>query len=227
VGLFISSLNKKEKKMPTKVKRPTLLTPEGIARYPWVNNPDTKFNDNGEYRCAVVVTKKEATAFKKKLTALYDVAYEAECAKSDKELKKSGSFPVLENDDGEWEIRGKLKAKVVSRDGTVHELKVGLFDSQGKPHPKDVLIGGGSKIKMAVRPKFWYVSALGFGVTLELDAVQILDLQAVSPGERSAESFGFTSVEGGYVHGGETFENQLDQPDAEEEEEEELLEADF
>tara|TARA_R110002051_G_scaffold5355_1_gene27870 strand:- start:1176 stop:1811 length:636 start_codon:yes stop_codon:yes gene_type:complete len=211
--------------MPTKVKRPTIITPEGIARYPWVNNPDTKFVENGEYRCAVVITKKEATAFSKQLNTLFDAAYEAECAKQDKQLKKASSFPVAEIEDG-WEIRGKLKAKVVSRDGTVHELRVGLFDSQGKPHPRDVLVGGGSKIRMAVRPKFWFVSALGFGVTLELDAVQIIDLQAISPGERSAESFGFTSVEGGYVHGGETFENQLDQPDVKEEKEE-LLDADF
>ena len=87
-------------------------------------------------------------------------------------------------------------------------------------------------MKVAVRPKFWNVPAVGgFGMTLELSAVQIIDLQAFNPSERSSESFGFTAVEGGYVHGGETFDDQLDQPDNDDgekkaDEEEELL-ADF
>jgi len=219
--------------MATKKKRPTLITPEGYARYPWVNTPDTKFNENGEYRIGVLVTKKEADAFKKQIQPLYDAAYEAEVMKADgDEVTKTKSFPIVENKDGDeggWEIKAKLKAKVVSRDGTVHELKVGLFDSQGAPHPKDVLIAGGSRVRVAVKPKFWNVPAVGgFGMTLELDAVQVIDLKAFTPGERSAESFGFTSVEGGYVHGGETFDEQLDQPNAEKTEEtEELLTGDF
>ena len=203
--------------MATKTKRPTIITPEGIARYPWVNNPNTKFNEDGEYKIGVIVTKKEADAFKKQLKPFYDAAYEQEVAKNGGEaVKKASSSPVVKNDgdEGGWEIRAKLKAKVISRDGTVHNLRVGLFDSQGKPHPKDVVIGGGSRVRVAVRPKFWNVSAVGgFGMTLELDAVQIIDLQAFNPSERSGESFGFTAVEGGYVHGGETFDGELDQPE--------------
>jgi len=217
--------------MATKTKRPMIITPEGIAKYPWVNNPNTTFSEEGEYKIGVVVTKKEADAFQKKIKPYYDAAYEQEVAKNGgKAVKKAKSSPVVVNDgeEGGWEIRAKLKAKVVSRDGTIHNLKVGLFDSQGKPHPKDVVVGGGSKVKAAVRPKFWNVPAVGgFGMTLELSAVQIIDLQAFNPGERTSESFGFTSVEGGYVHGGETFDGELDQPeekDGEEKEETELLE---
>ena len=204
--------------MATKTKRPTLVTPEGIARYPWVNNPNTMFVEDGEYKIGVIVTKKEADAFKKQLKPFYDAAYEQEVAKNGgKPVKKAPSSPIADNKDNEeggWEIKAKLKAKVISRDGTVHNLTVGLFDSQGQPHPKDVVIGGGSKVKVAVRPKFWNVPAVGgFGMTLELSAVQIIDLQALNPSERSGDSFGFTAVEGGYVHGGETFDGELDQPE--------------
>ena len=216
-----------------KTKRPTFITPEGYARYPWVNNPDTKFSENGEYRISVLVTKKEADAFQKQIQPLYDAAYEAEVTKADgEEVKKCKLYPIVENKDGDeggWEIKTKQKAKVISADGTIHELRVGLFDSTGAPHPKDVLIAGGSRVRVAVKPKFWNVPAIGgFGMTLELDAVQVIDLKEFTPGERSAESFGFTAVEGGYVHGGETFDEQLDQPDAEKTEEtEELLAGDF
>ena len=221
--------------MPTKTKRPTLVTPEGIARYPWVNNPNTTFIEDGEYKIGVLVTKKEADAFKKMLKPYYDAAYEQEVAKAGGgKVAKASSSPIVKNEDeeGGWEIKSKLKAKVVSRDGTVHNLKVGLFDSTGAPHPKDVVVGGGSRVKVAVRPKFWNVPAVGgFGMTLELSAVQIIDLQAFNPSERSSESFGFTAVEGGYVHGGETFDDQLDQPDNDDGEkkagEEEELLADF
>jgi hypothetical protein len=69
------------------------------------------------------------------------------------------------------------------------------------------------------------VAAIGFGCTLELNAVQILELAEYTPGEKSATHFGFTAVEGGYVNNGETFENTLNEES--QNEEEELLEANF
>jgi len=206
-------------------KQPTLTTPVGTAKYPRLNTPDTHYNENGEYRVSLVVTKAEADAFKKQIQPLYDAAYATEVQTKGKELKKSDSFPVMQDSDGDWIIKAKLKAKVISRDGTEHKLNVGLFDSQGNPHSRDEIVGGGSKCKVACRPRFWFVAAIGFGCTLELNAVQILELAEYTPGEKSASSFGFTAVEGGYVNNGETFENTLNEES--QNEEEELLEANF
>tara|TARA_R100000808_G_scaffold3264_3_gene11724 strand:+ start:1748 stop:2377 length:630 start_codon:yes stop_codon:yes gene_type:complete len=204
----------------------TLTTPVGTAQYPRLNTPDTTFNENGEYRCNLIVSEKEAAAFKKQLQPLYDEAYQKECTlKGKPDLKKTDAFPIKQNDEGQWIIKAKQKAKVVTRDGKPIDLKVGLFDSQGKPHPADEIIGGGSKLKLAVRPHFWFVQAVGgFGVTLQLVAAQIIELNEYQQGESSAQAFGFTAVEGGYVHGGETFEESLNEKS---EEQEELLEANF
>ena len=49
-------------------------------------------------------------------------------------------------------------------------------------------------------------------MTLEPHGVQIIKLEAVGTSE-NASSFGFSAEEGGYQHGGETFEQTLDQPE--------------
>ena len=121
-------------------------------------------------------------------------------------------------------MKCKLKAGGKRKDGSEYTLSVGRFDGNGKPLDKGVTIGGGSKIKLAIRPKFWYVSSLGFGMTLEPHAVQVLELEAIQAGSGSATTYGFTAVEGAYQQGGETFEETLD---AETETQETELKANF
>jgi len=55
-------------------------------------------------------------------------------------------------------------------------------------------VGGGSKLKVAVVPYFWYTASLGAGITLQPKAVQILDLVTWSSGG-SAEAYGFEVTE--------------------------------
>ena len=63
---------------------------------------------------------------------------------------------------------------------------------------------------------------LGVGLSLDLLAVQVIELSEGEFTEQAADSFGFTAVEGGYVNGGETLDQALDA-----EEEEDTLTADF
>ena len=35
----------------------TITTPKGIAQYPWLSKPDTKFSEEGEYKVNVILTK--------------------------------------------------------------------------------------------------------------------------------------------------------------------------
>ena len=39
----------------------TFTTPQGVAQYPWLSKPDTKFSEEGEYKVNVILTKEEAT----------------------------------------------------------------------------------------------------------------------------------------------------------------------
>ena len=35
-------------------------TPAGIAQYPWLTTPDTKFSETGDYKVSLVLTKEAA-----------------------------------------------------------------------------------------------------------------------------------------------------------------------
>ena len=63
-------------------------------------------------------------------------------------------------------------------------------------------IGSGSILKMAVEVNTWFVPSQGFGYTLRLRAVQVLDL--VEYGGGGDGSFGFGAEADGYVGSGES-----------------------
>ena len=96
-------------------------------------------------------------------------------------------------------------------------MSIALFDASGKPLPADVKVWGGSKVNLAFRPRFWYTAMAGFGVSFDLQAVQVLELQNGGVSGVAADAFGFTSEEGYVANGGETLDQVFD---AEEESEE-------
>jgi hypothetical protein len=186
-----------------------ITTPKGKAKYPHVNEPNTRFNPMGEFQCTLVVSEEDANAFKAKVDKIYDAEYERECVIHKKKLKKAPSFPITQDEDGDWLIKTKQVAKVETKSGDAIEFDIKLFDAAGKPtKPK---VGSGSIVKCSVQPRTWFVPSLGFGITLNLRAVQILDL-VEGGGGTTADSFGFGQEEG---FQGESFDDALtdDEPD--------------
>ena len=49
--------------MDKKLIRVRLTSPKGVAVYPKVNRPDTKFSEDGVYSTKLLVSKDDATAF--------------------------------------------------------------------------------------------------------------------------------------------------------------------
>jgi hypothetical protein len=206
-------------------KTKTITTPVGIGRYTWLNKPDKTYDEAyGVYRTDLILSEEDWNAFKLEVKPLYEQAFADEQVKQGKKTLKQHGSPITIDEEGQHVLKCKLKAGGKRKDGTEYSLSVGRFDGNGKPLDKDVIIGGGSKIKLAIRPKFWYVSALGFGMTLEPHAVQVLELESIQAGAASATTYGFTAVEGAYQQGGETFEETLD---AETETNETELKANF
>jgi hypothetical protein len=183
----------------------TITTMVGTARYPHVNKPNTTFDPDGAYSCDIIVTEAEAKEFAAKVEAIRTEAHEMEERKTGKKIRLCKEFPVKETEDGQWIIRSKQKAKGKNtRTGEVYEFNIKLFDAQGKAC--DVEVGGGSKVKMAIKPYTWYSPSLGFGVSLQLKALQIIELVAPSASGAGASAFGFTSEEEGFSSGGESLE---------------------
>ena len=37
----------------------TFTTPQGVAQYPWLSKPDTKFSEEGDYKVNLILSKKD------------------------------------------------------------------------------------------------------------------------------------------------------------------------
>ena len=177
-------------------------TPKGKASYPWLNTPDTKFNADGEYKCSLIVPKKEAAA----LIKLIDeeakkalAAAKAENPKAAKSIKEGDKPYTMEtNDDGDETgnviFKTKQRAKIKTKKGDEIVKTIPLFDAKGKRI--DAKVGGGSVLKLNVELAHYYVAGTKLaGVSLRLQAAQIIELVEYGGGG-TASSYGFGEEEG-------------------------------
>jgi len=176
-------------------KTPNFTTPKGIAKYPWLNTPDTKFNPDGDFKVTIVLGADEAAPIIKFL----DERLEASIARAKKENVgkkiREADPPYKTNEEtGEVEVTFKMKAKVNMKNGDSFEQKPAIFDSKLTPL-KNVNVGGGSTIKVNYECFGFYTSMIGAGVSLRLKAVQVLNLIEFSGGA-SASAMGFKQEEG-------------------------------
>jgi len=192
-------------------------TPKGIAIYPSLQKPNDKFN---KFQCNLKVSDSEElkeflaiidgkceTIRDETIQALNERAENATTGAEKKRVKESISNlsvnkPYTENVDdngdvlaGEWVLKTSCPAEGKSRQGTVYQNKVAVFDSTGKPFPKDIDVWGGSEVILQVEPRMYYVAGISkCGVSLRLRAAQIIEL--VSGGKGNADSYGFSTQEG-------------------------------
>jgi hypothetical protein len=171
-----------------------------------VNQPNTTFDSDGVYTCDIIVSEADGKAFEKTLRETYETAYDRECQIKGKKLKKASSFPVTQDAEGDFVIKTKQPAKRTSKSGEVYEFTIKLFDAKG--NMVDANVGGGSIVKCAVQPRCWFAPSMGFGMTLTLKAVQVLELVEFGGGG-NASSFGFED-EDGFVSGGESLAETFD-----------------
>jgi hypothetical protein len=170
----------------------TLTTPAGIARYPRLNSPDTKFSEEGQYKVDLEMSAEEAEPFLKKVEAMFAEFVADKKRELKKDTLKMHSAPWTEND---GMVQLKLKVKAVGKKketGETYSRKPTLFSPSGQITSEN--IGGGSRLQVAVVPYFWHSPSLGAGITLQPKAVHILDLVTWSSGG-TAEAYGFEVTE--------------------------------
>lgn len=187
-------------------ERERITTPAGLAKYPRLNTPDTKFDDAGTYKITLVLNEKDkgVKEFKAHILTAEKAAHEAakKQLKPGKKLKILDSVikPHLDDEgnevDNHFEVSAKMTASGISKKtGKEWTRKPALFDAKGKPCP-GAKVGGGSKVKVNMELNPFYVPALGAGLSLRLEAVQVIELQEYSGGGGNAGSFGFSEEEG-------------------------------
>lgn len=192
------------------MSKKTYATPVGQAMYPRVHTPDTKFNPDGVYSCQIKVSEEDFNAFKAQLTPMIEQEYNKYCIAKGKDNLKRAMEPLRINDEGDYIINAKQPAKVTTKSGEVLEFSIALYDADVKPLEDGITVGSGSKVRMSVQPYCWYVPSQGFGYTLKLKALQVLELV-----EYDASGHGF-SKESGFTQS-ESFEEVMvkdDNPEA-------------
>lgn len=201
---------------PKKARKPSYISCEGVAVYPWLNRPDTKFVPagmtaeewGGVYKTSLQIPAnaftsteyRDGLSFKALLDHLIDASFEEalrEHPKDKKQIKRA--FPYKEEVDDEGEETGnylvnfKQNAKIKRKDGQVIEVKIPLFNAKGQPITDAIYGGSILKVAFTVR-NTWMAKDKEAGIRLDIAAVQVLKLVK---NNRSAADFGF-GTEGGY-----------------------------
>ena len=184
-----------------KSKFQTHVSPAGIAVYPWLNKPDTKFDADGVFSVKLIFEK---AAIKK----ISDVV---------KPLMNGGkNNPIKPEVDDQGEKTGKyianfkMKAHVRTKGGDEWDQKPILVDSNG--NRMIAAIGGGSKLQVAYEAVPY--DAMGGGVSLRMKKVRVLDLVEYQAKDDGTD---WGKEKGSYVAPKDEFEEAEDVVDEDEE----------
>ena len=173
----------------------TVTTPLGTAYFAYIFTPDTKFDDNGVYQVNLRMSKSDAKPLVKVIDNTIEETMEASKSKK-KKLAPKPYFKATDsegNETGEIEFKFKQKAVIKTKKGDM-KMQPKVFDCKGKPIVEQMLVGNGSRIKIAFEPYGYDVASIGIGASLRLKAVQIVDLVNSETG-----GFGFGEEDGSFV----------------------------
>lgn len=181
----------------------TIINVRGIARYPWLNKPDTKFEAEGVYKVDLEITADVAEPLIRSFTDMRAQAMK-EAVKTLKGKKaKEADLPIspkLDADTGEetgtFILKAKMKASGVTKAGKAWSRAVPIFDAKGRPANPSIY--GGSEIILGLAPKSWANPKGECSVTCYLEGVQVIKLSQGSGGA-SASALGFGVVDDGYA----------------------------
>ena len=154
----------------------TKVSAAGEAIYPHLVKPDVRFNELGEYKVTLKISKSDASEMVKGI----DQNIEDSLAKAEKDNKgkkvKTAPKPYTE-ESGNIFFKFKMKASGVNRKTQEKfSQRPTLFDAKKNPISADTSIWGGSIMKVAYQPFAYYTPMLGAGVSLRLKAVQVIKL---------------------------------------------------
>lgn len=150
------------------------VTPQGRARYPWLNKPDTEYVSEGIYSTYLIMGQEEAADFKKSIKDLATQEFGA----------KAKYIVPIETDEETGDLVAKFKSKFLPT----------FVDSTGELVASPPAMFGGSMLACGGEAVTYTVQGKQ-GISLRLNFVQIIDPVGSSSGGNNP----FGAVEGGFV----------------------------
>lgn len=170
--------------------------PKGVARFPSLHRPDTKFNDLGVYKANVAVPVEEAAATMQKLQAIAKEELGKALPKGDNMLWK---MEIDDNGDETGMVMFKCTVKnIQKKDGELWDRKPVQYDTD--LNKVNEVIYGGSELVVACDVRAWEFSGKK-GLSLQPTAIQIHKLVGPSGGSDNP----FEKADGGFVSDGPSF----------------------
>ena len=168
-----------------------ITLPAAIAVYPALHQPDTKFDELGQWKADVKLPLAEAKPYMDMIEAIHK-EHTGKAVPKDTNLWK----PELDEDGKEtgniiFIIRVKNKLK---KDGKMWERRPTVIDAKKQKMSRDIKVGGGSKLRVQFEPYCWK-AGVKVGVSLQPTIVQVIDLVTWGDGAMSD----FDEVDDGFV----------------------------
>lgn len=179
------------------IKGEKFTTPVAKFQYPKLLEPDTKFHPEGMYEVIAVMDASDPDAIclaedLDKLLEQHKASLKAQAPTTKFKLtdlpwrfQEVDGVPALV-------LKAKSKASGVDRDGKSWARKPALFDAKGNSVTDRYSVAGlwsGTTGKVAFLASPFYTPVIGAGITLRLQAVQIISL-VESGGSGSSHGFG-------------------------------------
>ena len=166
----------------------TFTTAKGIAYYPYISAPDTKFDEQGHYKVNLCLSEEDAKPVIELIKqSVVDGIKALKKDKPNTEIKQA-PLPFSKEVDDEGNPTGNVIIKFKSKAA----YKPAVFDSKGNMMTNSNIYGG-SELKVNGSCAFFHTAMIGAGVSIRLRAVQVIQYVG---GANGATKFGFEEVEG-------------------------------
>lgn len=209
-------------------KKIKLTTPAGVAVYPRLSRPDTKYHEYGVYKADVRIPIEEAKPLLNEIGKIYKQHVGEAHPKLPRSKDKEAVWYYELDDEGDVikdHVIFKLRAKnVKTSSGDIWDRKPRQFDARKNLIKNGPTIGGGTIMKVSFEVDC-YNTKSSAGLRLVPLAVQILDLVEYDAGG-SAEDFGFEEEEG-WAGDTDDFDNDNNNNEEEDADSEEDSEEEF
>ena len=113
-------------------------TPKGVALYPYLSRPDTKFNEEGEYKVNLVLSKEDAAPIVEQINSVFAANLEEETKKANGKQIKTANPPYSD----ELDENGKPTGNVIMKFKSKAAYKPAIFDAKGNVMIESNIWGG-------------------------------------------------------------------------------------
>ena len=179
-------------------KNKIFTTPKGVIYYPHLRTPETFEGSEIGYTAKILFDAETTNKF---FAHLEEELNKAEADFPGKSFKNA-LMGNCEDKDGNTMFKFKANTSFKTKAGDTIHRTIPIYDSNGKPMPENADIGTGSVVRIAYTIFPYWKSSKTCGLSLRLEAVQVIDYKA--PYSRDASGFGFDVEEGGYTQDEDT-----------------------